>query len=182
MNRTILEKVRCMLSNAGLGKHLWAEAVSYACHLINRLPSVAIGGRTPLEVWSGKPAADYDSLHVFDCPAYYHVKESKLDPRAKKAVFVGFSSGVKGYKLLCPNSKLIMSRDVTFDETSMLKPIKHESSQKENETGGSSSKVEVDAPPVDPVRSGNTDNGSPLVTNDENTSDEEEAPTQEPPQ
>ncbi|PAM64485.1 hypothetical protein CEJ63_19730, partial [Acinetobacter baumannii] len=45
MNRTLLEKVRCMLSNAGLGKEFWAEAVTYACHLINRLPSTAIGGR-----------------------------------------------------------------------------------------------------------------------------------------
>ena len=38
MNRTLLEKVRCMLSNAGLGKQFWAEAVMYASHLINRLP------------------------------------------------------------------------------------------------------------------------------------------------
>ena len=28
-----------MLSNAGLGKQFWAEAVMYASHLINRLPS-----------------------------------------------------------------------------------------------------------------------------------------------
>ena len=35
MNRTILEKVQCMLSNAGLGKGFWAKAVIYACHLIN---------------------------------------------------------------------------------------------------------------------------------------------------
>ena len=38
MNQTLLEKVRCMLSNAGLGKQFWAEAVMYASHLINRLP------------------------------------------------------------------------------------------------------------------------------------------------
>ena len=30
MNQTILEKVQCMLSNAGLGKAFWAEAVVYA--------------------------------------------------------------------------------------------------------------------------------------------------------
>ena len=87
MNRTILEKVRCMLSNAGLGKEFWAEAVTYACHLINRLPSAAINGKTPMEMWTGKSATDYDSLHVFGSTAYYHVKESKLDPRAKKALF-----------------------------------------------------------------------------------------------
>ena len=85
MNRTLLEKVRCMLSNDGLGKQFWAEAVMYASHLINRLPSAARNGKTPLEVWSRKPANDYDTLRVFGSTAYYHVKESKLDPRAKKA-------------------------------------------------------------------------------------------------
>ena len=46
MNRTLLEKVRCMLSNASLGKQFWAEAVMYASHLINRLPSAALNGKT----------------------------------------------------------------------------------------------------------------------------------------
>ena len=82
MNRTLLEKVRCMLSNAGLSKQFWAEAVMYASHLINRLPSAALNGKTPLEVLSGKPINDYDTLHVFGSTAYYHVKESKLDLRA----------------------------------------------------------------------------------------------------
>jgi hypothetical protein len=39
-----------MLSSAGLGKSFWAEAVNYACHLINRLPAAAIDGKTPTEV------------------------------------------------------------------------------------------------------------------------------------
>ena len=47
MSMTLLEKVRCMLSNAGLFKSLWVETLVYACHLINRLPSSAIGGKTP---------------------------------------------------------------------------------------------------------------------------------------
>ncbi|KAG8479661.1 hypothetical protein CXB51_029443 [Gossypium anomalum] len=95
MNRTLLEKVQCMLSNAGLGKQFWAEAVTYAGHLVNHLPSSALERKTPMEVWSGKPATDYDSLHVFGSTVYYHVKESKLDPRAKKALFMGITSGVE---------------------------------------------------------------------------------------
>jgi len=59
----------------------------------------AIGGKTPLEVWSRKAAQDYDSLWVFGCPAYYHVKEDMLDRRAKKGVFVGFKRGIKSYKI-----------------------------------------------------------------------------------
>ena len=54
-----------MLSNAGLSKNFWAEVLAYACYLVNMLPSSAIGEKTPLEVWSGKTAADYDLLRVF---------------------------------------------------------------------------------------------------------------------
>ena len=75
---TLLEKVRYMLSNAGLSKKFWAKALAYACYLVNRLSSSAIGGKTPLEAWSEKAAADYDLLRVFGCPAYYHVKDLSL--------------------------------------------------------------------------------------------------------
>ena len=35
INRSLLEKVRWLLSNAGLDKSFWAEAIVYASHLIN---------------------------------------------------------------------------------------------------------------------------------------------------
>ena len=54
---------------------------------MNRLPISKNGGKTPLEVWSGTPISDHDKLYVFGCRAYYHVTDSKLDPRAKKAKF-----------------------------------------------------------------------------------------------
>ena len=112
-----------MLSNASLSKKFGAEALAYACYLVNRLSSSAIGGKTPLEAWSGKIATDYDLLRVFGCPAYYHVKDDKLDPRAKKGVFVGFKRGIKRFKIWDPtDKKFLFSRDVTFDEVSMLKP------------------------------------------------------------
>ncbi|KAH9723898.1 naringenin,2-oxoglutarate 3-dioxygenase [Citrus sinensis] len=98
MNQTILEKVWCILSNAGLGKKFWAKAVEYACHLTNHLPSAAIEGKTPIEMWSGKAAIDYYSLHIFGSTAYYHVKELRLDQRAKKALFMGITGGLKGYR------------------------------------------------------------------------------------
>jgi len=34
MNMILLKKVRCMLSNAGLSKYFWAEALAYACYLV----------------------------------------------------------------------------------------------------------------------------------------------------
>ncbi|KAI4351350.1 hypothetical protein L6164_005724 [Bauhinia variegata] len=90
-------------------------------------------GKTPLEVWSVKPVDDYDSLHVIGSTAYYHVKESKLDPRAKKALFMGVTSGVKGFRLWCLSSKkIISSRDVTFDEFAMLKKVTTDGKKSDN--------------------------------------------------
>ena len=69
MNRTLLERARCMLSNAGLPKQFWAEAVNTACYLVNRSSSTAIDCKTPEEMWSGS-TANYSILRVFGCPAY----------------------------------------------------------------------------------------------------------------
>jgi len=183
MNRTLLEKVRCMLSNAGLGRQFWAEAVTYASHLINRLPSTAICGKTPFEVWSGKPANDYNSLHIFGSTVYYHVKESKLDPRAKKALFMGITSGIKGYRLWCPESKkIIFSRNVTFDEFAMLKKVTDEIVQQldddTQQMENTPKKVEFERR-IDPAMNIKSGGDTPAA---EESSDEEEVPTQEPPQ
>ncbi|TXG46509.1 hypothetical protein EZV62_027989 [Acer yangbiense] len=121
-----------------------AKALMYASHIVNRLPASALDGKTPKEVWSGQPVSDYDQLHIFGCPAYFHVTESKLDPRAKKAIFVGFSEGVKGFRLWNPESKkIILSRDVTFDESAMLKQIPRDT---ENENPNSLQQVEFETP------------------------------------
>ncbi|KAJ4721544.1 Retrovirus-related Pol polyprotein from transposon TNT 1-94 [Melia azedarach] len=122
MNQTLLERARCMLSNAELTRRLWAEAVSTACYLINRGPHTGIHLKTPFEVWSGKPA-DYSNLRAFGCTVYYHVNEGKLEPRAKKRVFVGYGDGVKGYRIWSPfEMRVILSRNVVFDENSMFNP------------------------------------------------------------
>ena len=119
MNRTVLERTRAMLEAAGLAKSFWAEAVKTACYLINRSPSTAINLKTPMEMWSGKPS-DYSSLHVFGCPVYvmYNNQErTKLDPKSRKCIFLGYADGVKGYRLWDPTArKVIISRDIIFAE------------------------------------------------------------------
>lgn len=124
MNRTLLERARCMRLNAGLPKIFWAEAVNMACYITNRAPSSGIDFKIPEEQWSGKPV-NFENIKIFGCPAYVHVQSgerSKLDPRSRKCIFLGFEKGVKGYRLWDPISKKkVVSRDVVFDETYMLK-------------------------------------------------------------
>jgi hypothetical protein len=120
MNRTIISKARCMLSNSGLSQKFWAEAASTPCHLINCSPSTAIDKNTPLEVWSSSPY-DYSQLRVFGCTAYAHVDNGKLEPRASKGVFLGYGSGVKAYKLWNPDTqKAFYSRNIVFNESALF--------------------------------------------------------------
>ena len=81
--------------------------------------------RTILEkVRSGNPV-DYSNLKIFGCPAYSHVNEGKLEPCAKKCIFLGYGSGIKGYRLYNPEShKVIHSQNVTFNENAMLSSVK----------------------------------------------------------
>jgi len=78
VNRSLLEKVRWLLSNTGLDKSFWAETIVFASHLING--STAIGGKTPLKIWSGKAAQDHGWLREFGSPTYFSVKDGKVNP------------------------------------------------------------------------------------------------------
>lgn len=53
MNMTIMEKVRCLLSESGLEEKFWAEAAATSVYLINRTPSSANDFNIPEELWLG---------------------------------------------------------------------------------------------------------------------------------
>ena len=113
-----------MLLNAGLSKSFWVEAMFTACYLVNRSPASSIDFQTLEEVWSGTPA-DYSKLKFFGCPAYGHCDDRKLNARARKCIFLGYASDVKGCKLWCTNTKtfrLLIERNVVFHELALLSP------------------------------------------------------------
>jgi transposase InsO family protein len=85
MNRTLVERMRCMLSHAKLPRSFWGEAMMTAVDLINLSPSVPLNGEVPEKIWSGKNVS-YDHLRVFGCRAFVHIpksERSKLDDKAK---------------------------------------------------------------------------------------------------
>ncbi|MCF8704093.1 hypothetical protein L3055_11205, partial [Corynebacterium sp. MC-02] len=101
MNRTIMERVRSMLSMAKLPKPFWGEAVRAACYLINRSPSVPLDFKVPEKLWSGKDPS-YSHLRVFGCLAYAHVSKElkqKLDARTTPCIFIGYGDEEFGYRL-----------------------------------------------------------------------------------
>ncbi|GKD29930.1 putative RNA-directed DNA polymerase [Tanacetum coccineum] len=54
MNRTLVERVRCLLLHAGLPASFWGEALNTAVHVINLTPCVPLRFDVPDRVWSGK--------------------------------------------------------------------------------------------------------------------------------
>jgi len=89
---------------------------------------VAVHGMTFEEKFTSKKS-DVSHLRVFSCIAYVHVpdeKRSKLDPKAKKCIFIGYSLEQKRYRCFNPSiRKLQVSRDVVFDEmVSWYSPLK----------------------------------------------------------
>ena len=54
---------------ADLKKSFWAKAVNTTYYVISRSPLTVIKLKTPMEMWTGKPA-DYLNLHIFRSPAY----------------------------------------------------------------------------------------------------------------
>ena len=158
MNRTLLDRVRCLLSLSGLSKKFWGEAITTAAYLVNRSPSVPLKGKCPESVFRGKPV-DLSHLRVFGCSAFMHSKTDKLDPRSRKCVFLGYPEGVKGYKVWLrdePGFKVTISRDVIFNESEfpclidntipLASGTSNEVESASNEVESTSTEVEVPVP------------------------------------
>ncbi|KAK4384934.1 Retrovirus-related Pol polyprotein from transposon TNT 1-94 [Sesamum angolense] len=121
-NRTVMEMARSMLQEKHLPKAFWAEAVYTAVYLLNRCPTKAVQNMTPIEAWTGKkPSSKH--LRVFGSICYVHIpteKMHKLEEKTEKGIFLGYSTQSKGYRIYnLKTKKLIISRDVEFDEDSM---------------------------------------------------------------
>jgi hypothetical protein len=68
-NRTLVARVRCMLSHAGLSIKLWGEAAHHAVFVLNRTPIRTLGQVTPYEAVYGRAPA-VRKLRVFGCDAF----------------------------------------------------------------------------------------------------------------
>lgn len=112
---------RAMIKAMDLPLKFWAEAVYTAAYIQNRTSTRALENKTPFEGWNGtKPTLSH--MKVFGSICYVHIpdeKRKKWDDKSKKAIFVGYSSQTKGYRVyLLEEDKLTISRDVIFEEGS----------------------------------------------------------------
>lgn len=118
MNRTLLDRVRCMLIDTNVERVFWAEALNYAAKIVNSVPCRGTGN-IPNEIWFDREVK-LDMFKRFGCLAFAHipnVKRKKLDDKSIECMFVGICDNAKAYRLYCKSTKkIIVSRDVQFIE------------------------------------------------------------------
>ena len=119
-NMTVMEMARSLLKSMNVLGRLWGEAVRHSVYLLNRLPTKAMGDKTPFEGWYGrKPNLGY--LKVFGCTTHVRIAGShlkKLDDRSKPMVYLGVDEGCKAHRLLdVTGNKVVVSRDIICEES-----------------------------------------------------------------
>ncbi|GJX59527.1 putative ribonuclease H-like domain-containing protein [Tanacetum coccineum] len=100
-NRTLIEAARTMLADSKLPTTFWAEAVSTACYVQNRVLVVKPHNKTPYELFKGiKPAIGF--MKPFGC----HVtilntldKLGKFEGKSDEGFFVGYSLSSKAFRV-----------------------------------------------------------------------------------
>jgi predicted metal-dependent hydrolase len=94
-NRIVMEMARALLKSMEILGRFWAEAVRHSVYLLNRLPTKAMGNRTPYEAWNGR-RPQLEHVRVFGCKGHVkivvpHLK--KLEDRSKPMVYFGLEEG-----------------------------------------------------------------------------------------
>lgn len=135
MNRTLVEAARTLLSEAQLPLPFWGEAVNTAAYVRNRCCNRTIRDKVPEEVYSRR----YQTVRffkVFGCLAYAWIPQrqrTKMEPKSKPVIFVGYSQHRKAYRLYDPvSNQIVVSRDVKFFEDKLGATLLTDTAQQEN--------------------------------------------------
>ncbi|GJQ96656.1 ribonuclease H-like domain-containing protein [Tanacetum coccineum] len=100
-HRTLIEAARTMLADSKLPTTFWAEVVSTACYVQNRVLVVKPHNKTPYELFGGfKPALSF--MRLFGCHVtILNTLDSlgKFDGKSDEGFFVGYSLSSKAFRV-----------------------------------------------------------------------------------
>ncbi|MBW0539505.1 hypothetical protein O181_079220 [Austropuccinia psidii MF-1] len=120
-NRTLFERVRCLLSDSWLDHSWWGEAAATAAYLLNRTPVSSQDFKTPYERFYNKKS-ELRSIHPFGSKIFINKEKkkltSKLSSRAENGIFVGYTKGHKNFKVYnLETGKFQITHDCLFLDT-----------------------------------------------------------------
>lgn len=133
-NRTVMDRARCLISEANVDKKYWPIFVETAVYIGNRLLTNTIIKRTPYEIFTGRKP-DVSKMRIIGSKVFVRIPEakrtSKLNPKAVKGILVGYTD--TGYKILVDN-KMTETRHVIFiDENARLIEFNENGSEDEDD-------------------------------------------------
>lgn len=119
MNQALQKMLRAFLVQAGAPAYLWGEAVLTAAYVHNSTPRRSTNWKAPFELLFNRRCRPR-KFKVWGCNAFVRLqesKQSKVQPRAWRGVFVGYDPATGGYRILRPGTTTIYpTRDVDFTE------------------------------------------------------------------
>jgi len=151
-----------MLNEIGLPKYFWADAVSTACYVLNKVLIRPILKKTPCELFRGRKL-NLSHLRVFGCKCFIlnNGKDNlgKFDSKSYGGIFLGYSQHGHAYRVYNKRTMLVEeSVHVNFDETNQdlqersktcaddeIPSIQQAGTELENKTEGTSVLPEIES-------------------------------------
>lgn len=120
-NKHLLETAWALLFQIKVPKQFLADVVSIICFLINRLPSAVFECDIPYSILFLNKSLFPVQPRIFDSICYVRDVRpniTKLDPKAFKCVFLGYSHMQKRYRCYFSDlNKYLVSTDIVFSES-----------------------------------------------------------------
>lgn len=116
MNRTLLERAKCLMFDANLPPCFWGEAFNMATYLINRSVTSSHGGIPNEKFFNEK--VKLNDLKQFGTEVMVQIpksKRGKMDENSEKLIFVGYDQNTKGFRCIDRKTrKFTLARNVKF--------------------------------------------------------------------
>ena len=118
------QRMRASLHSSNLSDSYWSEALLHSVEITNRLPTKGLPNHSsPYELWYGhRPSLCHLRTSGASCFAYIPVERrpGKLSPKGVHHKFLPYGSSTGVYRLLSPKNKVVLTKFVLFDETSVI--------------------------------------------------------------
>ncbi|PWA55505.1 ribonuclease H-like domain-containing protein [Artemisia annua] len=126
-NGTLIEAARTMLADSLLPIQFWAEAVSAACYILNRVSITKPQMKTPYELLMGKkPSISF--MKPFGCPlTILNTIDNlgKFDGKSDEGYLLGYNTNSKGFRVYNRVTRKMFDLDVLTPSMNYV-PVKEE--------------------------------------------------------
>jgi hypothetical protein len=118
-NHTLVEMARMMLDEHRTPRHFWADAISIACYISDRIFMRSMLHLTPFELCFGrKPSISH--LRPFGCKCFVLKCDDldKFESHSSDGILLGYTPHGRSYRVFNRETNTVVeSYDVTFNET-----------------------------------------------------------------